>query len=411
MRGSRFVVLSLVAVVIGCNSDRIKKVDNPVAGPAPPRKSLAQQAAEAARGDSAYVNDVLEPGVQGAEPGDIVNVSASNNPNTLSEIPVNELAIPEVIATVNGAPIFTSELLRRHMPHLNEIKAKAPPYVYEQRKKMLLKYELNERIDQLAINESVRSELKKEQLEQIDVALDQMFENEVNRLKKTMNVGTRIEVDERLQQDGSSLRELRQRFGEVRMSSDFIGQKAKAKKDFSRQEIREYYDGNKKDYEIVGKVRWQQLEIHNSKSGDKNTAARTMNTAIRDIRNGANFDDVCEKYSHGLHASDKGIWDWTTIGSFVDEEKETLLFSLAVGDYSQVIETDRGFILYRVLERQDPGFVPFADVQTKIESMLIKKAYTAETSRIRQEMIENAFVERHLDLSDVPDFPEDAMQR
>ena len=406
-RCSQFVVMSLVVFALGCASDRVKKVDNPVAGPAPPRKSLAQQAAEAARGDSAFVNDVLDPGVNGAEPGDIVNVSGSNA-NTLAEIPVDEVAIPEVIATVNGTPIFSSELLRRHMPHLEEIQAKAPPYIYNQRKMMLLKFELSQRIEQLAVYESVRSQLKKEQMEQIDVALDQMFENEVNRLKKSLNVGTRIEVDEQLQKDGSSLRELRQRFGEVRMSSDFIGQRANAKKDFSRQEIREYYEANKEKYEIVGKVRWQQLEVHNTKSGGKIAAGQLMNSAVKEIRNGASFDDVCVKYSHGLHASEKGIWEWQTIGSFADEDKEKLLFALPVGHYSNPTETERGYILYKVLERQEPGFTPFADVQSKIESMLIKNAYKAETARIRQEMIDNAVVEKYVDLSKVPDFPEEA---
>ncbi|MBM80526.1 MAG: hypothetical protein CMJ78_08025 [Planctomycetaceae bacterium] len=411
MRGYLALFLFVAVLGIGCQSDRVSKVDDPVVGPPPPRKSLVEQQRRTEREDSAFINDVLDPQVDGSEPGDIVNVSANEGGSeavTIAEVEEgSSLATPEIVATVNGTPIFASELLLPFAASLEKIKEQAPPYVYQMQRKMVLKRELQRRIESLSILEAMRSELKPEQVQQIDVFLDSQFEKEVAKLKKTFNVTTRIEVDEQLQKNGSNLKRLRQQFGEVRMAADFVASRAtNGKKDFSRQELMDYYEANKNDYEIIGKVRWQQLEVLTRKHGDETGAARWINKAIKEVREGADFGEVCAKYSDGLRASEQGIWDWTTIGSLLDKDKEALLFKLPIGNYSSVIKSDRGYMLLKVLERQSPGFVPFSDVQTKIEAKLKNEAYMAETARVRQEMLDNAVVERFVDLSNVPDFPD-----
>ena len=56
---------------------------------------------------------------------------------------------------------------------------------------------------------------------------------------------------------------------------------------------------------------------------------------------------------------------------------DAAIFSLPVGQLSEVIETKQGFHIIRVLERQDAGKVAFLEAQVKIREKLESEKQTA----------------------------------
>jgi parvulin-like peptidyl-prolyl isomerase len=95
-----------------------------------------------------------------------------------------------------------------------------------------------------------------------------------------------------------------------------------------------------------------------------------MKQAIDSLRNGTEFGAVATQFSDGPKRDTGGNWDWTKQGSLADEKVERALFEIPVGKISQPLESSSAFVLVKVIERRDAGYVPFEDVQDKINNKL-----------------------------------------
>ena len=74
--------------------------------------------------------------------------------------------------------------------------------------------------------------------------------------------------------------------------------------------------------------------------------------------------------SDGVTAKSGGQYDWTNKGSLKTQIIDDTLFAIPVGAMSQILESDSGFHIVRVLERKDAGRKPFTDVQVEIRDKL-----------------------------------------
>ncbi|MCK5241321.1 peptidylprolyl isomerase [bacterium] len=129
----------------------------------------------------------------------------------------------------------------------------------------------------------------------------------------------------------------------------------------------------------------------------KYQAARTK---IRQARNalqaGTPFTEVARQYSeHKITAEKGGDIGWVEEGNIGMPEFEKVAFkTLAVGKYSEVVETVRGFFIIQLLDKQPGGQLPFEEVRGRI-----RKEMMAESSDKRYkawlETLKKKFKVRH----------------
>jgi len=103
---------------------------------------------------------------------------------------------------------------------------------------------------------------------------------------------------------------------------------------------------------------------------------------------GAVFEKIAKARSHGFTAREGGWHDWTTIDSLRCQAINDALFSLEVGQMSNILESERGFHIVRVLRRKKAGRTPFTDAQASIRERLEeeqrKGMVTKEIAEIRK---------------------------
>ena len=104
------------------------------------------------------------------------------------------------------------------------------------------------------------------------------------------------------------------------------------------------------------------------------------------------FAQIAKQKSHGYTASDGGIHDWTTQGALKSQEIDRLLFSLQVGQMSDIVETDIGFHIVRVLERKQAGRTPFTEVQADIVADIKEERFRAAVDGYLAKLRRNARV-------------------
>ena len=86
---------------------------------------------------------------------------------------------------------------------------------------------------------------------------------------------------------------------------------------------------------------------------------------------GANLPAVAKKSSHGFMASEGGQHDWTSRGALVLKEIDEAIFTLPIGELSDIITTRDGYHVVRVIERTKASHKPFLEAQVEIKEKIL----------------------------------------
>ena len=89
-------------------------------------------------------------------------------------------------------------------------------------------------------------------------------------------------------------------------------------------------------------------------------------------------------------ASKGGQQDWTSRGALVLKEIDDAIFTLPIGELSDIIETPDGYHIIRVLERTEDNHTPFLEAQVEIKKRILdekrKAAFDDHIAKLRKEI-------------------------
>lgn len=382
MRGVQYSLVAILALA-GCDSLNKPKVDNPVMGPPPPRYSFNND--ESRTGENPLQTADADTDIPVLERSQVETAS-------LTEAANNPLSGSQTVAIVNGSPILASEVLERYGPQLDEAKKKLPPDQYEEARMMLIKRDLDGHIERKLLAEGLRAMLKKEQIEMLNNFIDQAFEQEVTRMMKDAGVNTRLELEQELRKQHTTLANLKTNFTNQRMAMEFLGSKTKSEIKIGRPEMLQYYHDHQDDYYVEPRVKWQQILVDFRKHGGREGAQARLNEIIEKMRptQGANFAEVAQELSDGPNAANGGRWEWTKKGSLADERIDKALFELPPGRPSQVFESPDSFKIVLVDRREEGRVKPFDELQDEIKQKIEKEQRKVAAQQFIDDMMAKA---------------------
>jgi peptidyl-prolyl cis-trans isomerase SurA len=117
-------------------------------------------------------------------------------------------------------------------------------------------------------------------------------------------------------------------------------------------------------------------------------AEAKANDLLKQIHDGANFEDVAKKFSDGPSAADGGVLGMFKRGQLA-KELEDKTFAMKAGDVTDVIRTKQGYVILKVIDHQMAGVPPMKDVLPKIQDALyyqkLQPALRAYLTKLREE--------------------------
>ena len=188
-------------------------------------------------------------------------------------------------------------------------------------------------------------------------------------LMKRENVTSRAELETSLRAKGSSLDREKRIFKEQILSQEWMRQKVSGKEkeeEVTHEEMLTWYQGHLKDFESPARARWEELMITFIRHPNHDEAYKAMAALGNRVLAGASFADVAKSGSEGPTAGQGGQRDWTHKGSLSSESLNQAIFTLPVGQLSQILESDSGYHIIRVVERQDLSRKSFLETQKEI---------------------------------------------
>lgn len=381
--------LLVVTVGSGCQTNR--QVENPVVGPRPPRVSdrmLAQLEGEpdAANGEPLAAADPLSPSI--TQVSDVRPAQAESNQMIRDE---------DLAARVNGRPVYVSEVLERYRPQLEAFRQQASPQAYHQARRELLSKELPNHIEQALVVDAVRKSFKADQWQTLQEKLDEFFyEHEVPDLQQRLKVDSLQAVEAEMQKAGTTLAAYRRVWGEKQLAAQWVSDKIPTPT-VSAPELRAEYEQQIDKYREPEQIKWQECFISLVQSSGRDGAQQRLQQAIDELKQGATFDAIVEKYSDGPQASSGGHWDWTNPDSLADQKLNETLAKLELNQIGPVIENERGFRLVKLTGRRPARTVPFEDVQKELREAILQRKRADAAQKLIEDLRRDAHIETILD--------------
>lgn len=382
----------LLVALVGCESlGKTLKVKNPVVGP-PPRR-VSNLLTDVPRDDSATADGVRQAKAEGDGKGDVVLAGTPTEKNNSN----GTVYSGEVAAFVNGVPIFCDEVLERFADRLAKAEQQMPPADYQQLRREIVRQHMKVHIERQLLIQALKRHLKDEQFTGMSKHLDQLWEEEVQRIAKEFGVSTPGELDAELRKGNTSLDAQHDEFRNQKMAQQYMALKSMPKAGFDRPDLLAYYQEHISDYEYPAEVKWQQILLLFTDHGGKEKTRQLAAQLVNELQTGSDFAALAKKHSRGPTASSGGVWEWTKADSLADKKVEQMLFTLPVGQVSSPLETNIGVQIVRVLDRKNAGRQSFESVQADIKETLRKSEYKRTAESLLRELFDESDVRTMFD--------------
>lgn len=287
----------------------------------------------------------------------------------------------QIVARIDGQVVLASDVLWIVNMIIESNAQQIPPEQRDEAARAILRQQVMGLIDTKVLFADFKRNVPAENLPKVEENLNEPFEEmEIPRLTKMLDVADRRELEEMLHNRGTSLGDLRRQFYERTIAGEWLRQMVPKPKPVTHEEMLAYYQAHEADYEYPSQATWEELMIRFDEVGNDRAAAwRTITEMGNEVWQkvlqnpqvrGPVMEEIAKTKSHGFTAAQGGAHDWTTKDALRCKEIDEALFTLKVGQLSDVIESELGFHIVRVLERKEAGRTPFTEAQADIREVL-----------------------------------------
>jgi peptidyl-prolyl cis-trans isomerase SurA len=224
-----------------------------------------------------------------------------------------------------------------------------------------------------------------------------------------MNLQSMEDLQKAAEQQGVSYEDFKERIRIGIVTQQVIGREVGSKIHITNEEVQSWYQQHQKELEVPERVQLSEILISTQppqpapEKGKEQSAPPTpliedpamvaqaeahAKQVLEQLRKGANFEELAKKESNGPTASrggDLGVFQRGELAS----ELEQKTFALKTGEYTDVIRTRQGFIIFKIVEHQNAGVPPVKTIEDKIREVIygqkLEPALRVYLTKLREE--------------------------
>jgi peptidyl-prolyl cis-trans isomerase D len=141
----------------------------------------------------------------------------------------------------------------------------------------------------------------------------------------------------------------------------------------SDDQLKVQYQKNIQDYQVPNRVHVEHILLMTVSKTDAEVEEikKKAQDILNQAKKGANFEDLAKKYSEDPGTKDKGgDLGWIVQGQTV-AEFEKVAFSLPKGSVSDLVKTQYGFHIIKIIDKESAHTKPFEEVKDSIRTPLL----------------------------------------
>ena len=298
-------------------------------------------------------------------------------PTHAEEQPQSGEPAMEVVARVNGAPIYRKELDESLALRFNKRKKLGmragnlqPDVEYAIERQIL-----DELIDSAVLNQAV---MATKGLPDVEEKVKQKI------LSLTTTFGSEEKYDEFLKTKNSSLEKKKEYYRKSYLVQAYFDKLGLTKPDIPEEEIRKLYEEQKKGFRIPEKVKYSQVYLEVPKDAtpeQKEKIAGYAREARQLLLGGEGFDEVVKQLSEKhrdvkISGGERGYISKGTLPVKVEE----VAFSAVPWKISDVIESKFGFHVIMISDKKPAGYTPYEKVRDFLARYLQNESVRAKVA-------------------------------
>src|ERR1700689_3600892 len=152
--------------------------------------------------------------------------------------------------------------------------------------------------------------------------------------------------------------------------------------------LRAYYNSHIDEYKVENRVHVEHILFKTVGKTDAEIAEirQKAEDVLKKAKSGANFEDLAKKFSEDDGTKPKGgDLGWIVEGQTVPEFQQAA-FTLPKGSISDLVKTQYGFHIIKVLDHEKPHTKSFEEVRSSIEPTVLDEKVNAEANNISEKI-------------------------
>lgn len=294
------------------------------------------------------------------------------------------VVLDEIVAKVNNEIItltdLNQELDRLRSSLRQEVKDPATfEEVFEEQKKRVLDSMIE-----------TRMLLQKAEELGFSANIDVEVSAHLEEIRKQSGIPNMEVFDQLLRQRGSSLVEFRELRKKQLIVESLLGQYVYSKITLLTSEVEEFYRQNIQRFTEPAEVELAEILLL-TEGKNKAAVRQRAEQVLAGLKSGGAFEELARQYSEGPTASRGG-----QIGSFkkgsMAAPLENVVFDLAEGETTGIIETDYGLQIVKVLSRKPSREQPLEEVRPEIQRELYQRKARPEMEEFMEELRSQSYI-------------------
>lgn len=291
----------------------------------------------------------------------------------------------EVVARVNGKPVYANELARLKKALLSG------------RQNQQIPADQQKEFDKMALNQLTSAELLFQAGQKLDTKdIDKQVEAKI--IQGKARFATPEEFQKAVAGLGMNESELREYTRRDMIIAGFVQQTFASKVTVSDEECKKFYDQNQDKFKQSEQVRASHIliSVDATAAPEVRKKAREKAEKLRkDLAGGADFATLARENSTCPSGQQGGDLGYFGRGQMVPSFEQAA-FSLKQDEVSDVVETQFGYHIIKQMGRKNAETVSFADAKTRIAEYLKGQKVTAAVTAYLEETRKTAKIETFL---------------
>ncbi|MDT8317108.1 MAG: peptidylprolyl isomerase [bacterium] len=269
--------------------------------------------------------------------------------------------LPDVVAKVNGVDLLKSDLEKIY----SMISAQA---------KMSGDAKSDKEVIDVALGELLNMEvLKQESARRNIVPSPEDIESEMKTIRANFPDDAAFEAT--LKSKGLTIEGVKKSVTEQLSVQKMLEKEVQSKISISDKEISKFYSENPDYFKTKDSVRASHILIKTEENDDEKKLAearKKIDAILVELKKGGDFAKIAQEKSEGPSAPNGGDLGYFGKGQMVPSFEEAV-YKLKVGEISDVVKTQFGFHVIKLVDIKEAGTTPLSEVEDSIKMFLSRQ--------------------------------------
>ena len=216
----------------------------------------------------------------------------------------------------------------------------------------------------------IDEDLMVQKAKDLDINVETDVVKQLDQIRSENHMGSQQDLEKAVEAQGLVWEDFQDQIRRRLLMQQVIEREVGSRITPTRDEARKYFEAHKQDFASPAGLRLAEILISNSK--DKRTpedVQKRGQEALAELKGGAKWEEVVKKYSDNADAGPMGDIGFFKEGTLA-QAVASAVAKLDVNENSDLVSTQYGDLILRVLEMRSAGVPKFEEVEQRVDEAL-----------------------------------------